>query len=197
MSKDLKNKDNIEKYTDIQKLYSLSRYKEEFFLQDLDDEIILFNYINDITKRFNSPMLHYISTLDESIEQGDIESELYLQGLKHIRKNGINDYTSFTLRDDLINIMNKLKAKKRKGFTSTLKEEYYNTETLSETYDFDSIIFLENLLSSISEEEKKILIKYYIEGYTYEQITEHSNIKTKRGIKKKIDTIINKVRNNI
>ena len=181
----------------INELYSISDYKEVNDLQNEDDELILFEYIKKVSKVFNKDIVYSICNIDSSIEQSDLEAELYIQGLKHIRKYGILDYTSYTLRDDLLNILSKFNAKKRKRFTATLNEDYHEDENLSVSYDFDSPIIMNNLLNTVNKDDKDLLLKYYIEGYTYEELKELANSKTRDGVKKKITKILGKINNNI
>ncbi|MGL6185519.1 MAG: RNA polymerase sigma factor [Clostridium chrysemydis] len=130
-----------------------------------------------------------IKTLDNSLDENDICTECYFLATKHFNKTG--NYNIYDLNNDIKDLLKYLLASKRKHEKAEFEENVFDKP--KETRIDDSI-FLKNLLESLSEEDRKIIYLYYFEGYTYEQITEFSKIKTKRGIKKKIDTILENIR---
>lgn len=134
--------------------------------------------------------IEIIKDIDNSIESEDILTDCFMYfynkdcfniGIKEI-KNFLSNYKAK---------VNRLKRKCNKD------NEFSVDDFSSNSIDLDTNIFVKSLLEKLSSQDREYIELYFFSNYTYEQITEIMPIKTKRGVKKRIDAILKKLRDTL
>ena len=188
----MKNFDEIKKPNkNKEKIYfwSLKDYCKNF-KKEINNES-LYNYIYySIVEKINPYIYGFLkksTEIDTSYDYNDITTDCYihLSSKKDICEINITDIKNFL--SNFYKYINRYKRKCNKVGEENLNNIYY-------TEDTDSKIELKKAIQTLSKEDIKIITLYYFEGYTYEQITELCNIKTKMGVKYRIETILKKLK---
>lgn len=185
------NSNGINKKSNIY-FISFLEYCEHFNIEKTTDSYYF--YLEHSIKNFKNPILssycEYILSSDKSYEIDDIVSECFMYSCKR----DLESINIYNVRNFIINIYDKVNATKRKH----IKDCSFNIEEIfNECVDLNDVLFANNLLSPLNKEDREYVNLYFYQGYTYEQITEIMPIKTKRGVKKRIDTIIKKLRDTL
>ena len=177
-----KNKEKIH-------FWSLKDYCENF-KKEINNES-LYNYIYySIVEKINPYIYGFLkksTEIDTSYDYNDITTDCYihLSSKKDIYEINITDIKNFL--SNFYKYINRDKRKCNKVGEENLNNIYYTENT-------DLKIELKKAIQTLSKEDIKIITLYYFEGYTYEQITELCNIKTKMGVKYRIETILKKLK---
>lgn len=188
----MKNFDEIKKPNkNKEKIYfwSLKDYCKNF-KKEINNES-LYNYIYySIVEKINPYIYGFLkksTEIDTSYDYNDITTDCYihLSSKKDICEINITDIKNFL--SNFYKYINRDKRKCNKVGEENLNNIYYTENT-------DSKIELKKAIQTLSKEDIKIITLYYFEGYTYEQITELCNIKTKMGVKYRIETILKKLK---
>ncbi len=136
--------------------------------------------------------IEIIKDIDNSIESEDLLTDCFMYfysrefldvGIKEI-KNYLSNYKTNVCRI-------KRKCNKQTGL---ILDDFSSCESIG---DLDTLLFVKEILTSLNQEDKEYINLYFYQGYTYEQIAEVMPLKSKNGVKYKIDTIIKKLRDSL
>lgn len=163
--------------------WSLKDYCE-YKCREIDKES-LYLYLNYSIVDVANPYIYgYVKNLSNKSSSLDIVSDCYLYFEE-------KDYTDITM----INIKNLLANKYRKRY---LEIDYsFIMENIEYETDLDTLLFVKEILDSLCQEDREYIKLYFYQGYTYEQIAEVMPLKSKNGVKYKIDTILKKLRDTL
>lgn len=170
--------------------FSLEAYCKENH-KDID-EVSCFEYIQHSIKLYHNPKLEgYVRTIqntDNSYEVDDIVSECYI----YCQNRDLNDFNIIHMKNYIINIYNRINAKKRKY----LKVNEIEIGDTSCNHTIDSETFVNNILEILDDEERSLIYTYFLQGYSLSEIGNKLGI-SKRGVKYKIDKILKKLRDTL
>lgn len=157
------------------------------------DENSCFEYIQHSIKLYHNPKLEgYVRTIqntDNLYEVDDIVSECYI----YCQNRDLNDFNIIHMKNYIINIYDKVNAKKRKCLRVG---EIEIDDTPCDNRNIDSDIFINNLLDTLDDEERKLIHTYFMQGYSFSEIGNKIGI-SKMGVKYKIDKILKKLRDTL
>ena len=164
----------------------------EYFGKEKNN-ISLYEYLHySILERINLYIYSYVKTIsskDPLFDKYDIMIESYV----YFTNKKTDNPTMLDLSNFLANMYRGIKADKRK----VEKVDISKLELSAGIIDLDSKMVIGGLLSTLKEEDRNIIYLYFFEGHTYDSITELCSIKTKRGVKKRIDSILKKLRDTL
>ena len=164
----------------------------EYFGKERNN-ISLYEYLHySILERINLYISSYVKTIsskDPLFDKYDIMIESYV----YFTNKKTDNPTMLDLSNFLANMYRSIKADKRK----VEKVDISKLELSADIIDLDSKMVIGGLLSTLKEEDRNIVYLYFFEGHTYDSITELCSIKTKRGVKKRIDSILKKLRDTL
>ena len=164
----------------------------EQFKKDLND-VSLYEYLYySIIEKTNPYIYSYVNTIslkDPLLDLYDItiESFIYFTDKKKL------NVTMLDLKNFLSNLYRTINTDKRK----IEKVDNSKVDLTSNHVDLDLKMDIIDLLSVLTDEERYLIQLYFFEGHTYDSILNICCIKTKMGVKYKIDSILKKLRDTL
>lgn len=176
--------------------YNLEEYVEKNNLTKNEESLFLFLQHSIRYNSFIKDYISYILYLNRSFTVDDIISESYLKSQNVFLKK--QDYTIFDLRNVLRDLIKYSSAQKRKCTSSNISkiQDFILDEVYDNSYYYDieddiiNKLLSEDIMKNLDKDSKNLIFYYFFKGYTYSQISELLNLKSKRGIKKKLDKIL-------
>lgn len=169
--------------------YNVEEYVKQNNLEHMEYEESLYLYVKylcDFPKHKNT--LISVLPYDYSLQLDDLVTEMYLRALNHKNKDYV--YSIFSYTFDLNKICRHYKSTKKGMSEEVSMQEYFEPHVVDD-YRF----IYEDLLSNLSDEDKKIITMYVVHKYTLEEISQVvDGLNSKASVKFRINSILKKIK---
>lgn len=130
---------------------------------------------------------------DYSLQFDDLVTELYIRALIYKDKDKDYPYSIFSFTFDLNKLCRHYKNTKKGLYENITMKEYHEPINL-DTYSF----VFDDLISSLNEDDKKIVTMYVVNKYTLKEISENIPIlNSSASVKYRLEQIFKKLRDTL